>query len=104
MGSFSTLHFVAPKCTKSRYKVAPKVAPKKLPKCFRIAGLRIIGPLRLINVGKSSCGNTQKSSEPFKKRHQKRHQISAEITLCILSDSSPNQCRSYRRMQQYLPG
>jgi hypothetical protein len=32
----STSHPVAPKCTKSRYKAAPKAAPGKSRKCFRI--------------------------------------------------------------------
>jgi hypothetical protein len=33
----STSHPIAPKCTKSRYKVAPKAAPDHSRKCFRIA-------------------------------------------------------------------
>src|ERR1035437_1489844 len=36
MGWLSTSHDVAPKCIKSRYKVAPKAAPGLFRKCFRI--------------------------------------------------------------------
>jgi hypothetical protein len=36
MDMLSTSHRVAPECTKSRYKAAPKAAPGKSRKCFRI--------------------------------------------------------------------